>query len=54
MRDKPGISLVGPTDRNHPTGEVVLHVNACHQVCATLVERGVRSLVPPNEPPWGW
>ena len=49
-RDQPG----GPADRNHPTGEVVLHVNACHQVYAALVERGVRFLGPPNEPPWGW
>lgn len=51
--DKPGISLVGPADRNHPTGEVVLHVNDCHQVYAALVERGVRFLGPPNEPAWG-
>ncbi len=51
--DKPGISLVGPADRNHPTGEVVLHVNDCHQVYAAPVERGGRLVGPPNELAWG-
>jgi len=51
--DKPGISLVAPTEQTRLTGEVVLHVSDCRRVVADLEARGLNFMAPPNKPPWG-
>ena len=51
--DKPGISLVAPTERTELTGEVVVHVKDCRRVYDDLAARGLSFLAAPDEPPWG-
>jgi len=51
--DKPGIRLVPPPDRTNVTSEIVIHVDDCRAVHASLSRRGVTFPAPPSEPPWG-
>ncbi len=51
--DRPGVSMLAPTDRSTLQTMLVLEVTDCLAAHAELAGAGVRFLAPPSSPPWG-
>ena len=49
--DKPGVSMVPPSDPSHVTSSFTIRVPDCAAAYATLVDRGAEFLTPPYD--WG-
>jgi catechol 2,3-dioxygenase-like lactoylglutathione lyase family enzyme len=51
--DRPGVELMAPSDPSRADALLVVEVEDARAEHARLVERGVRMLAEPYEPPWG-